>query len=81
MISIEGSGTPFGIDCKRFYVGGVKLSSKCPKCGCVDVRDLDDGYLSYPDANQVFAYDFYCDPCGIGWKENIILRVTVEAAK
>lgn len=40
------------IEVKRFYMPGVILSSKCPKCGENVEIDMDDEYISYPQVGE-----------------------------
>lgn len=85
MVEVIGKGRPFELDVKRFCVGGVKLRSKCPKCGKVITRDLGEEYLSYPTVNTPIEVDF-CheapsgEPTDHEWSEKIVLRVTIEPA-
>ena len=78
-VTVEGSGTPFEVEVKRFHVGAV-LVAKCPGCGAEVRKDFGDHYLSYPMANEPFDTSMVCGECEHNWKERIILRVLVEAA-
>lgn len=71
---------PIELDVKRFYLPGVVLSAKCPKCKKTVKYDLGADYLSYPSINAPTDFHFYCPDDGAEWDEQIILRVTVEAA-
>jgi len=76
VINEEGS---FEIEVKRFYLP-VKIEANCPECGEHVVYDLNDNYLSYPDANVPFGHTMYCE-CEHEWEVPVILRVTMEAGE
>jgi len=72
---------------KRFYVPGVTIKSICPECGEEVVYDLGDHYLSYPILNTPYKFSFCHDAPTEDdqyndheWTEEIIVRVTIEAA-
>lgn len=73
-----GPVVPVEIDQKRFYLP-QQVFAICPKCGAEVERD---GYLSYPKVNQPMRMTFWHH---VGteeheWDEQIVLRVTIEAA-
>ena len=71
------------IDCKRFYIPGVVLKEKCPKCGKVVEKDLHhDEYLSYPEVG-INNIDFYHDDedCEHEWTVPYTLKITLEKIK
>lgn len=49
------------LDVKRFYIPGVKIESKCPKCGTKYVKDLERDYFFEPSVNQPQDFHFECE--------------------
>lgn len=67
---------------KRLYLPGVRVKSKCPKCGKKQVWSGDQDYLSYPTLGAWEEVSFYCDEgheddC-VEWSEKVKLVLTVE---
>lgn len=46
---------------KRFHIPGVKIKTKCPKCGTPQQKDLSQEYFSYPQINKFQDFHFECD--------------------
>lgn len=65
---------------KRFYLPGISLKGKCPKCKAAWHLDFGDDYLSYPIAGVPLDVTVGCDPCGITWTEQVVLNITLEMA-
>lgn len=80
MVRIEGKLNG-EIDVKRFYLEGIKMTSKCPKCGKEAIFDGDSDYLSYPKANEIDTVCFYCGNCDDDWLEKIKLKISIVPVK
>lgn len=63
------------MDLKRFYMGGVTLQDKCPKCGVLH-EDVDP-MINYPVMNQPFQMHMYCDECEHEWSVTVQLTVSL----
>lgn len=66
------------IDCKRFYMPGVALSTHCPECLISVIHNFSEHYLSYPKPNEEFLYYLYCNNCHHEWSINVILKVSLD---
>jgi hypothetical protein len=78
-MKITGSGTPFEVDDKRFYLPGVKVEGECPACKKPFKRDLStDPALGYPTANTPTKLNCWCPECEHEWSIPIKLSITVE---
>ncbi len=63
------------LEIKRFYLEGLEISEKCPKCGKeIFIND----YLSYPKMNDVEKIWFYCDDCDFEFGKRIRLNISIE---
>jgi len=62
------------LEVKRFYLDGLKVTYRCPKCYLV--HNYDD-YLSNPPINKVFDMEFYCDNCEHEWTEAAKLSINL----
>ena len=78
MLEIKGEIVEDELDVKRFYMPGIVLKSKCPKCGASCEIDLSQEYLSYPTVNKPFDHLIYCDECDHEWEERLILKIKLE---
>ena len=90
MATITKSGPQGELPIKRFYLSGVILKAKCPKCGRQCVLDFDDQYLSYPPTNKAFSKTLYCEEeyhadgtakCGHQFEVELVLNVSLDIAK
>jgi hypothetical protein len=66
------------VECKRFYMPGIKVVSVCPKCNEERELDFNDQYLSYPVVNRFQNIYFYCEPCEENWDEEIMLEIKIS---
>ena len=67
--TIEGSLTPGSeIGSKRFYLPGIVIKTKCPKCGGPYEKDMGDDYLSYPRIGVEDTINGYCESCSHSWE-------------
>lgn len=66
------------VECKRFYMPGIKAFSLCPKCKEERGLDFNDHYLSYPVVNRFQPLYFYCEPCDENWEEEAMLKVSLK---
>jgi len=66
------------LEIKRFYLPGITLKDKCPKCGAEFIDDLGSSHLSYPIVGKEFNYDFYCEECYHEWSQPIILNIEIK---
>jgi hypothetical protein len=80
-VAIEGTCEGVQLE-KRFYLPGITIKSKCPKCGTPWERDMGGDYLSYPTVGQPSNAYGYCrnEECEHEWPVMVIVRVTLEAA-
>lgn len=69
------------VECKRFYMPGIKAFSVCPKCKEERELDFKDQYLSYPVVNRFQNVYFFCEPCNTDWEEEVKLEVSLKAKK
>lgn len=71
------------IDCKRFYMPGVKITAKCPQCGTDVVKDLSSQYLGYPPTGKPFAHGMYHGDgkCEAEWKITLRLDVVLSVVE
>jgi len=77
-MKIVSNEETFEVDVKRFYLPGVSLEGKCPKCDGTVVEDFSrENYLSYPMANEVFEHGLYCEHCAHEWtvKLRLVLKL------
>ena len=67
------------LDIKRFYLPGISIVSRCPKCNkeySKDFSDTKDGhYLSFPNVNVPMEYFMYCDECDHDWPVMVTLKI------
>lgn len=81
---IKGNLEGAEIDVKRFYLPGIVVESKCPKCGHLHEVDMGSQYLSYPCVGDEEKINFYCEEgesenyCDTEWEVSIKLGMTVE---
>lgn len=66
------------VDCKRFYMPGIKAFSVCPNCKREHEIDFIEQYLSYPVVNRFQNIYFYCEPCNENWEEEAMLEVKLS---
>ena len=72
------------IEVKRFYVNGVSIESKCPKCNHEKIKDFGDDYFSYPVIGEHLDVYFYCEEgdqapyCDTEWTVKVKLNVEVS---
>ena len=66
------------IDCKRFYMPGVRVHSECPKCGKHFDNEFEGDSFNNPFANEPEKLYFYCDHCNEEWQVPVILKVSLE---
>lgn len=63
---------------KRFYVPGIVIREKCPRCDTINEFDLGDDYLSYPEQNDTIEFFCYsCDECFLV-NRRLTVNVTIE---
>jgi len=58
-MKIEGELTG-NLEIKRFYLEGLKITEKCPKCGKEIIHKT---CLSYPEINGIEQIWFVCEDC------------------
>ena len=64
------------LEIKRFYLQGLTIIDRCPKCGA----ELDyDDYLSYPEMNMEMKLSRHCGECKYEWDQKVILKVELIA--
>jgi len=66
------------VECKRFYMPGIKVFSVCPKCNEERELDFNNQYLSYPVVNRFQPFYFYCKPCEENWEEEAMLEIKIS---
>jgi hypothetical protein len=76
-LQIVGNSKPFASNEKRFYVPGVVISCKCPKCGGDVGTDCADEYFSYPMFNTAFDFLLVCK-CEHEFTVKLILRLKLD---
>lgn len=82
MSATQIKGKPKGeIDCKRFYLPGLRIESECPGCKTAVVWDGDYNYLGNPVANHLNKFHMYCEECDEEWDELLILAIEVKEKK
>lgn len=77
------------IDVKRFYLPGIIVESKCPKCEHLHEVNMSTQYLSHPVINEPETIGFYCEEdtitentyCDTDWEVKIKLSMEVELVK
>lgn len=83
VVRTQGAEQSEGLDIKRFYVPGCKITSKCPKCGATVEKDLGQHYLSYPSLDKPTEVDFYCDDdrggCDNEWTGLVQVSIEIKA--
>ncbi len=83
---IDNTGEPHNLDVKRCYLPFI-VTAKCPKCGLLVQKHVDNDYLSYPVINKPFDMPMHHviehedDDEEHDWKVKVILRVMLEAAE
>ena len=77
--TLEGSMTPGSeLGEKRFYLPGIKLKAKCPRCSAPWVRDMGDNYLSYPKVGTPIVCSGYGGECEHKWEYQLRIVVSLE---
>lgn len=66
------------INVKRFYMPGLRVSFRCPKCNAIRKVNFAIEYLSYPTANEMFDYSLCCTKCAHEWSVPVCLNVSLE---
>lgn len=69
------------INCKRFYLPGIKVKSECPNCNAEEVWDGNDWYLSYPTPGKPDTVHFYCEDCDEEWYLDVVLDINLKLVK
>jgi hypothetical protein len=79
-VKITGKAKSFETGEKRFFVPGVKIAGRCPKCGAKYNDDFAEAYLSYPPANKTFERTLYCldESCGHEWAVCMRLSISLD---
>jgi hypothetical protein len=75
---ISQSVKSFQIDCKRFYIKGLVVTTICPSCNQELIFDGNNDYLSYPDVNKTTNIHFYCNECDNKTSVKVKLKILVE---
>ena len=65
------------IDVKRFYLPGVEITTKCPKCG-EEIKYFGEDYLSYPIVGEIETLALYCSNCDINFLIDAKLNIELE---
>lgn len=76
-VTISVEPKRFSSDAKRFYAP-IKISWGCPKCGRIEVHDVSQNYLSYPDFHAPSDVYLYCDDCDVGFEVEIEVGLTAK---
>lgn len=71
---------PRRLDNKRVYLDAV-VSDRCPRCGRVGKRDLDDWCLTYPVVNQPSKLDLSCEHCEHEWSVPVVIEFKIRLAE
>lgn len=68
---------------RRFYMPGVTVRSRCPKCSRAWRRKMSEDYFPYPTAGEPFPLRCYCrdGSCGHEWNVMLRLDVTLSAVE
>lgn len=80
-MKIKGRVKATEVDVKRFYLPGVKLAGKCPKCDAAYEEDFADNYLGYPKANAPMDHGCYCNECSHEWDVSLVLSIMLTVAE
>ena len=63
---------------KRFYLPGIVIKGKCPKCKTILENDLGENCLSYPQTNKLEEVYFCCNNCDKEFSKQIVIKISVE---
>lgn len=85
----KSSDISLSMDVKRFYIPGIILSSTCPHCSKIFEKNMEEHYLSYPEANVPIDVHFYHETeedaegnsSSHEWSEKIILSISITKAE
>ena len=80
MPKITGSIEKDALDVKRFYLKGLVLKDKCPKCKSKVENDFGDetGYLSYPTPGSPEPVFLWCEDCDHEWTVKVVLDINLK---
>ena len=76
--AVENIGAPFSLETKRFYIP-ARLWVDCPDCGTTCVKDFNNEYMSYPEANSLRFEQVVC-PKDNEFVVPLRVKVTIELA-
>ena len=77
MNEILGTIQSHELDIKNFELPGVKLKSKCPKCGHENTNDLTDTG-DYPIVNGPWDIYILCDKCDYEWNVPVLITLSIK---
>lgn len=69
------------IDVKRFYLSGIAIESKCPKCKESIEFSGDSEYISYPVIGEKETVCLYCNNCNINYLLELELKISISFDK